>query len=373
MSLTQQLSKTQPIKQIAQRIVNECLLVQPDEQITIFSWDHTIDYANSLALEVEQAGGVSTSILQTNDFYWTYLKEVPEVQFTRRQKGYLALLDQTDGMIALGGPKDPSIFPTVPEGRTTKMFDGQKPVADRLLERKIRVLYLPQGFVTPERAKTYGFDYEDWQRITTNSLDVDYGKISALGGKMEARLRDASDVRIAAPNGTDLRLRLKDRAIHVHDGIIDQTDSSKGATQEILPAGAIEVAPDETSSEGTVVFDQPTALFGKMISGMKWSFENGRLREYRAESNQRVFDDFYKNASGEKDRIGNIVVGLNPRAELIGLFADRVVQGTVSIGIGGNKSIGGDNDTQFSHEETLRRPTLSVNGYTIVKDGKLQL
>jgi leucyl aminopeptidase (aminopeptidase T) len=73
MTMTQQLSKPQPVKQIAQRVVNECLRVQPDEQVTIFSWDHTLDYTNTIALEIEQAGGVSTTILQMNDLYWRLL------------------------------------------------------------------------------------------------------------------------------------------------------------------------------------------------------------------------------------------------------------------------------------------------------------
>ena len=51
MTMTQQLSKPQPVRQIAKRVVNECLQVQPNEQVTVFTWDHTLDYANSVALE----------------------------------------------------------------------------------------------------------------------------------------------------------------------------------------------------------------------------------------------------------------------------------------------------------------------------------
>jgi len=152
--MTQQLSKPQPVKQIATRVVNECLRVQPDEQVIIASWDHTLDYAKALALEVEHAGGISTTNLMANDFYWAYLKEVPEAQYTRRQKGFLSLLDETDAMIQLGGPKDPSFYPTVPAERTGKMIEGQKAIGDKFMERKIRVLNLPIGLVTPERART---------------------------------------------------------------------------------------------------------------------------------------------------------------------------------------------------------------------------
>jgi aminopeptidase len=372
MTMTQQISKPQPIKQIATRVVNECLQVQPGEQVVVTTWDHTTDYANALALEVEHAGGISTTTLMGNEFYWSYVKEVPEAQYARRQKGYLSLLDQTDAMIALGGPKDPSLYPTVPGERLTKMFDGQKAIGDKFLERKIRVLNLQAGLVTPERARSYGFDYENWQRISTNSLDVDHAKISALGGKIESKLRNATNIRITASNGTDLRLKLKNRPIHVHDGIIDKADIDKGTIFEALPAGAVELAPDETGTEGTILFDQPTALAGKMLSGLKLEFENGRLANYSAQSNLDSFKQLYDKVTGDKDRIANMVIGLNPRAELIGFFTDRYVQGTVSIGIGGNKGIGGDNETQFGHEETLRRPTLEVDGYTLVKDGKVQ-
>jgi len=57
----------------------------------------------------------------------------------------------------------------------------------------------------------------------------------------------------------------------------------------------------------------------------------------------------------------------------MGIFKDRVVQGTVSIGIGGNKGIGGTNETQFGHEETLRKPTLTVDSYTLINNGRIQL
>lgn len=370
--MTQQISKPQPIKQIVKRVVNECLDVQPNEQVTVFTWDHTLDYANAVALGVEQAGGISTTILQTNDFYWPYLKEVPEAQYTRPQKGFLSLLDQTDAWVQLGGPRDPSLYPTVPEQRMGKWIEGQKAIGDKFLEGNIRVLNLPIGLVTPERARTYGFDYENWQRVTTNSLDVDHTKIAVLSGKIESRLRNATSVRITASNGTDLRLKLKNRAVHVHDGIIDKTDLDKGTRFETLPAGAIEVAPDEGSAEGMVLFDQPTALAGKMLTGLQLKFENGHLTKYTAQSNLDVFKGTYENMSGDKDRLANIVIGLNPRAELIGFFTDRIVQGTVSIGIGGNKGIGGTNETQFGHEETLRKPTLTVDGYKLVDQGKIQ-
>src|SRR5215831_10485625 len=99
LTVIEQVSRTDNLKQIAPRIVKECLRVQPNEQVTVLTWDHTIDYAEALALEIEKSSGVSTTSLMGNNFYWSYLKGVPEEQFYRKPKGLLSLLDQTDATI----------------------------------------------------------------------------------------------------------------------------------------------------------------------------------------------------------------------------------------------------------------------------------
>jgi leucyl aminopeptidase (aminopeptidase T) len=373
MTVSEQVTRTDATKQIASRVVNECLRVKPGEQVVLVTWDHTVDQAAALALEVEKASGVSTTMLMSNDFYWSYLKGVPEEQFGRRQKGFLSLLDGTDAMIQLGGPKDPSEYTRLSGERLAKQIDGQQEVADKLVARKIRNIFLPFGLVTRERAKQYGFDYDNWMRITNNSINVDHNKITALGHKLADKIRNGKNVRVTASNGTDLRFRLKGRPVHVRDGILDEEDLKLGTQFESLPAGVLETAVDEQSAEGVIRFDQPTALAGKMLSGLKWEFKNGHLSYYDAIMNLDSFKKLYDNAQGDKDLIASLAIGLNPGAETIGFFTDRIVQGTVSIAIGGNNGMGGDNKTIFGNEGTLKKPTLEIDGAKLISDGKLQL
>src|SRR2546426_9362577 len=143
MTVSEQIFRTEPVKQIATRIVNECLRVKPDEQVTVYSYQHTLDYANALALEVEKAGGVSTMILETDDFFWGYLSDVPEYQYKRHQSAYLSLLEKTAAQIGLGGPKDPSGFTRVSGERLSRMMEGEREIGDRVRELKIRNMSLP--------------------------------------------------------------------------------------------------------------------------------------------------------------------------------------------------------------------------------------
>ena len=359
------------VKDAAARIVNECLQVRTDEQVTIFTFDHTLDYAKDLALEVEKSNGVSVTIVQTNDFYWSLLKDVPESQFTRRQKGLLSLIDQTDAIIGLGGPKDPSHFSSVPSERITKFIQGFQEMQDKTVERKIRTINLLIGFVTEERAKTYGFDFDRWTRVLNDSLNVDHSEISKVAGRLAPMIEKGTDAKITSPSGTDLRFKFKGRPAHVHDGILDKSDIDRGTLAETLPAGAIENAPDENSANGTLVYDLPNALQGKMLKALRFEFKNGRVVKYSAEQNQEVFGSGYDAATGDKDRLANVVIGLNPRAEHVGIFTDRIVKGTVSVSIGNNSGIGGDNKDVFGYQGSMAKATLEIDGKRLVQDGRL--
>ena len=369
--MSEQVVPTEPVKQIASKIVNECLHVKADEQVNVFSFPHTLDYANALALEIEKAGGVSTMLLETDEFFWGYLSEVPENQYARKQRALISLMEETDIQIGLGGPRDPSGFTKIPGERMTKMMEGERELDERIRQLKIRNMSLPIGLITPERAKTYGFDYNQWRTSFNHAVNVDHQKMSALGNMVASKLEKASNVHITSPSGTDLRFKLAGRPVQVRDGILDEKDVSKQTLEESLPSGTVDVAPDESSSEGKIVFDQPTALRGKMLQVLQWTFKNGKLNSYNAVANLDAFTGLYDKATGDKDRLANFTIGLNPNAALIGFFGDRIVLGTVTIGIGGNKSLGGTNEASFGHEQSVRKPTVELDGQKLVVDGRI--
>ena len=73
------------------------------------------------------------------------------------------------------------------------------------------------------------------------------------------------------------------------------------------------------------------------------------------------------------DKIAQFAIGVNPRMELIGYSTDELVLGTASVGVGANRGIGGKNDSSFSFAGTITKPTIEIDGYTIMVDGKIIL
>src|SRR5713226_5292692 len=359
---------------IARKVIKECLQVEEDEQVLIQTWDHTLDLSDSLSQEVYEAGAIPFVNLITQNSFLNYFTTLPEKYYGKTPRAMLSLLDQIDAQVVLFGPKDPKILTMAPGERFSKSFESEKPVMEKLRERKIRTAYLPVGYITPERALNYGFDLSKWRNNHDQAMDVDLQKMKALGKNISSKLHNASKVHISHSNGTNLTFAVHDRPVRVRDGIIDQEDISKGNFTESLPSGSVLVAPVESSAEGTVRFDTPQALMGKMVKGFKMSFQNGKLASFDAKENLDAFAGMYRGASGDKDRLGWFSIGINPKAQAIGMAgADELSLGGVTIGIGYNKDFGGDNDTTVGYAQTLSKATVEVDGKPLLQDGKVQV
>src|SRR5213592_1481582 len=250
---------------------------------------------------------------------------------------------------------------------------GDKPVFDKTVERKIRSLQVLLGDVTPQRARAYGFDYSRWLKSTEDAIRVDYPKITELGKRIASRLERGSRVHVTSKLGTDIRFDVSKRPVHVQDGIVDEEDMARGLVSTQLPSGKVEVAPIETSGRGTVVFDTPKALKGRLIADLQLIFEKGRVREFHAKRYEDVFREVFEATQGDKDSIGHFAIGLNPKIELIGYPSDELALGTATIGIGANKGNGGLNDSSFEFSGTLTKPTIDIDGTALMVDGRLVL
>ncbi len=358
---------------IAKRVVHTCLRVHEDDMVLIETWQHTVDLASEIALECYRTGAKPLITLNTDRLWWGTLAEIPEQYMRKIPRHVLSAVDNVTVWIALGGPEDPSKFRDVPASRLEILFEGDKPVLDKTFEKKVRTAELLLGHVTRQRAKAYGFDYDSWLKMTEEAIRVDYPKLAELGRKVALRLERGSKVHITSRGGTDVRFEITKRPVHVQDGIVDQADVERGLVSTQLPSGKVEVAPLEESARGTVVYDVPRALKGRLIQELSLDFEKGRIKEFRAKKYEEVFREVFEATQGDRDRIAQFTLGLNPKVDLIGYTTDELSLGTATIGVGANKGIGGKNDSSFTFSGTITKPTVEIDGQTIMVDGRMTL
>ncbi|MFQ5553313.1 MAG: hypothetical protein ACE5EW_06310, partial [Thermoplasmata archaeon] len=263
------------------------------------------------------------------------------------------------------------IFDEMPPERMAAMGEAQKPFTDKMLERKIRGTDIQLGQVTPQRAEKYGIDFDAWSASVHEALETDLSDITKRGNHLVAQLEDSTEVRVTAKNGTDVRFEVAGRKALLADGVVDAQDIKKGSLWASLPAGSISIAPRETTAHGRVVFDR-LALWGKVLTNVQWEFKGGQIQSYSVGANQDIWDKFYGSATGDKDRIGSLSIGLNPRGRPLDLnLTDWFLAGSVSIGIGSNDYLEGANESTFEHSGSILGATVELDGTEVVANGKL--
>ena len=358
---------------IARRVVHGSLRIHEDDMVLIETWQHTLGLASEIGLECYKIGAKPLVTLLTDELWWSTLDNVPDQYIRKTPRHMLNAMDGTTAWIGLGGPQDPTKFREVSSSKLESFAEADRPVLDKQFEKKVRTAELILGQVTPERARVYGFNYEQWLRMTQESIKVDYPKMTELGRKISNRLEKGSKVRVTSKTGTDLKFEITKRPVHIQDGIVDDEDIRRGLVSTQLPSGKVEVPPIEDSARGTVVFDSPRALKGRLVSGLSLTFEKGKIVGFQAKQYGETFKEVLDISRGDKDIIAQFDLGLNPRVELIGYTTDELALGTATIGVGSNKGIGGRNDSSWTFSGTVAKPTVEVDAHKIVVDGRISL
>lgn len=282
----------------------------------------------------------------------------------------LALLEVANANIFLAGPEDPERLKLITIDRWNAMIESDKPYYDRLLEKTIRSAQINLGFVTPQRARTYGFNYNEWKENIQAAMDVRYQEMQNLGKKIANMLEKADQVHITTKKGTDLLLEMEGRTAQVSDGVIDDEDLKKGADFTTLPAGQVAVVPKEGGANGVYVSDVPEATAGLLVRDIVWKFKDGNLTSFDGGENAESIRALWKEARGDKCKAGSLTLGLNPKART-GFVYNPIVLGTATLGVGDNRDLGGKVESSFAFQCSVTKPSIEFDGKPIMKNGRI--
>ncbi len=354
------------------RVVRTCLRIGKDDKVVISAWRHMLDLAEAFSMECKRAGAHALVEFSSDDMWYESVTTLPLDYLEIPDPFDLALAGIATAIIFISGPENPEGQKRVQAERWMALSRSERPQYERILERKVRMAKIMLGYVTPQRAKTYGFDYQAWKRSVVESTDVEYQEMQKLGRKLASVIEKSQEVRITDPDGTDLSFTLEDRKAHVYDGMIDDEDIKMGAIFAELPGGTVAVAPNEASANGVLTSNIPFPQVGRVIERISLGFKDGRIDSFLGGKNIEVTQSQWEKATGDKDRMGWFTLGLNPRAEL-GYIDNSIVLGTASIGIGENKELGGTNESNWNLSVTLAKPTVQLDGRAIIKQGKLMI
>lgn len=367
----------QDYTELVRQIVEVCLNVKDGENIWIHSWDHTIDLASEMAFACRQRGAHPFVTLVTENYWMRSLLETPKKLLETLPSHQAATLEKTNAFIFMLGPRRPIEWDKIPPEKrelanlwyfdSDKYLESWRKIAQ---EHCVRMLGIEYCLVTKERAQALGLEYEQWREVMLDGCLVNQREIAQKALQLANLVREGREVHVQTPFGTNLRFELVEREPIIGDSIVTKEDASK-YTVKFLPSGFVEVAANEDSADGTVVYDAPIpARGGRKIKGLTLQFEHGKVVRYTAQEGIDIFENYLKSAQGDWGKFGFFGIGLNPGLKH-GFTQDDKVLGGVTIGIGGNEDKGGKNKTMGNRHwwASMTQATVHIDKELILNDG----
>ncbi len=355
-----------------QNIVHKTLKIGSDDSVEIEVAPHTLELGREIALECRRAGADTHTTFFDEELWLNSIKTLPLEWLKETSRLHEAIIEASTASISASALSNPRILRQLPPERVSANSLGGQKLTEKVEEKKLRNVFLMQALATPGRAEAYGFDLAKWRQTLVEASSTDLTGLAQKAQELAGILQEAEEIRLQAPNGTDLRFSAKGRTVKINDGIIDEKDMMVGANSVTLPAGEDFVTILEDSAEGTLVQDQPLTYKGSFVEGIKLTFRGGKVESFAGETNFQMLKADYDATTGDRDRIADLTVGLNPKAAY-GYLINPIVSGAVTVGIGDNHTDGGRNKSNFHLPLTLGNATLAADRRELVKNGRLVL
>jgi hypothetical protein len=209
-------------------------------------------------------------------------------------------------------------------------------------------------------------------------LETDYAALAQAQKSFEEAMR-GNVVQVTTPLGTDIRFEIGDRPVTRQDG-----DASAGRAAQArnlidreieLPAGAIRVAPIETTVAGTIAF--PDADWdGTMVKGLVLIFAAGKVVEWTADSGQEAVAAIFQEEGQAAQSFREFALGMNPLLAIpdgekpwIPYYGYGA--GVVRLSLGDNTELGGTVTGGFVRWNFFSDATVRVGEEVWVEEGKL--
>jgi leucyl aminopeptidase (aminopeptidase T) len=311
------------LERICQKIVGECVGLRKGESCLLMRDFDTTELHRALEAAIRSQGGVPI------------VASLPEAAYLDEPLAPRLQTAMKSGEVVLINTKE--IFPHGPRRSAT--------------ESGARLLSM--CMVTDEMAlRALDLDYDQLSRVTTNAAD---------------ELSRSSEIVIRTEAGTEIRMEISDRPVTYLDGLAREPGKSTG-----LPAGVVALSPVPDTAEGQVVFDGSIHHIGLLKEPVTVTVRRGRIATLEGGEQADALRNMLVSADENAWCIAEVGLGTNPNAIYTGnLVEDERVSGSGHIGLGRNTHLGGDIESILHTDATMRKPSIYLDGKTIVQEGRL--
>ena len=283
---------------LARQLLDYSVELKPGETLYLeIKGKETLELGKQIIRLATERGATPFWFYNDESLLRQFLQHAGEDQMKRQAELHLELMTRTHAYIGLRGSDNPFDLADI-DPKQTERFNTlfYKPVHLEQRVKKTRwvVLRYPNNAMA-QLAETSQEKFEDFYY---NVCCLDYAKMSRAQDRLFALMTATDQVRIKSP-GTDLTFSIKGIACKKCDG------------HRNIPDGEVFTAPVRDSVNGTIAFNTPSLKDGLVFTGIKLTFERGKIVKAWANANVEKLNRIFDSDEGAR-YIGEFSLGLNP-------------------------------------------------------------
>jgi leucyl aminopeptidase (aminopeptidase T) len=204
------------------------------------------------------------------------------------------------------------------------------------------------------------------EEMLARVMSADMEELRRRGSELADLLTAGSEAHITSAEGSDLTLNIEGR-----DGIPDSGQLGEPGAFGNLPCGEGFISPHHDSGSGKLVVDGVIASIGIPEKPVELTVEDGALVDATGEMGEELMRQLTA-AGRDGTRVAELGIGTNEKAILTGeLLEDEKLLGTVHVAFGASAGIGGEIQVPVHLDCVVMKPTLTVDGREVIRDGEL--
>ena len=350
-------------KQLGELLVNYSTRVQPGERVMIAMIEpETFPLAQAVYEAAVKAGGYPQVQLLSERLRHALLCYGNEDQINWVPEIELYGMQWADVYIGLRGAHNLYELQDIPADKLAANQSAMGKISTaRWKDTRWTLVRVPNESFAQQAQSSY----EDIETMFFNSCFLDWEKEAKTWERWAKRLEKGKEIRITGKN-TDLRFSVDGRLWIPFAGVNN------------MPDGEIATAPVVDTVDGTIYFEHPGVLSGRLIHGITLTWEKGKLVHASSETEKDFFQSVINKDAGSSS-IGEFAFGTNYGVDRFcnDILIDEKIGGTIHIALGrAYPECGGTNESSIHWDiikDIRKEGTVSLDGEVIIEKGKIFL
>ena len=318
----------------ADLIVDRCVGVQRGWQVVVVSQVAGRPLIEAVLERIALRGAIPLLRLSFEwPFYRHWIRHAPEELLRELPPIEAFERENCDCIITIEAPSNTRQGSDLSAERFALWREALRPFSRRITGHEMPWVVCQHP--TPALAQEAGMTLAQFEEFFYGSVLIDWDALEREMQGIAARFDAGSTVRIVGDE-TDLTLGLEGRHGRV------------SSAKTNLPSGEVFYAPIEDSATGVITFSEfPGCYQGHQVGGIRLRFENGRVVEASAASDEAFLLELLDMDDGSRG-LGEFGIGCNPGIQIHtrnSLF-DEKMDGTIHLALGQSYTdLGGTNES----------------------------